>query len=372
MRAYLATGILGSFAFDSSGRTIAYRLFPKRPDVIAGRLMKSRAGGILPEELEIVRELARKGYRELVWSKDKEVRGINCIRKREHLGEEVMQGSYRKLALDLKWVSSQAELNEILSRVNVEMTKTELRRERRDQIIMRVVSVLDELEKELNVFSEKLREWYGLHFPEASSVIPSHERYAGLVARHGRRESVKDRELAKLAGKSSGMEFPDHDMEEVQAFSKALLGLYDVRKRLASYLEDIARSTVPNTSAVAGPVLAARLLVLSGGLEKLSKLPSSTIQLLGAEKALFRHLKGEGKAPKYGVLFGHPLIQAAPRELRGKVARLVAARVALAARLDKFSGRDEGEKMRRELEEQARRILTRPKTKTRAIGRHPG
>jgi len=357
MRAHIATGILGSFAFDTSGKPIEHRLFPKRPDVIAGKLRKSRAGGILPEELEIIRELSKKGYKEIVWNKDKQVRGMICIHKKDNVGEETMQGSYRKLALDLRWVSSQAELNEILSKVNIELTKTELRREKRDQIIMRVVSVLDELEKELNVFSEKLREWYGLHFPEASSMIPSHERYAELVARNGRRESLDDSGLAKLAGKSSGMDFSNYDIRELQAFSKAILGLYETRKRLTRYLEDMTRATLPNTSAVAGPVLTARLLVLSGGIEKLSKLPSSTIQLLGAEKALFRHLRGEGKAPKYGVLFGHPLIQSAPRELRGKMARLVAAKLSLAARTDNFSDRDDGEKMRRGLEEQARKIL---------------
>jgi nucleolar protein 56 len=359
MRAHMAVGILGVFAFDSSGKPIEHRLFPKKPDVIAGKLKKSRAGEILPEESEIIRELIKKGYKELIWAKDRQVKGILCIQKRDNPGEEAMQSSYRRLALDTRWVSSQAELNEILSKVNIELTKTELRREKRDQLIMRVASVLDELEKELNVFSEKLREWYGLHFPEADSVISSHERYVEMVARHGRRESFDDKELARLAGKSSGMDLSDYDIKEIQAFSKALLGLYESRKRLTRYLEEIARVTMPNTSAVAGPVLAARLLVLAGGLEKLAKLPSSTIQLLGAEKALFRHLKGEGKAPKYGVLFGHPLIQSAPRELKGKVARLVAAKISLAIRLDNFSGRDEGEKMRKELDEQACRIFSK-------------
>ncbi len=362
MRAHLATGILGVFAFDSSGKPIEYRLFPKKPDAIAGRLRKSRSGEILPEELDIISELSKKGYRELVWSKDKQVKGMTCIRKKDHVGEETMQSSYRKLALDLRWVSSQAELNEILSKVNIELTKTELRREKRDQIIMRVASVMDELEKELNVFSEKLREWYGLHFPEASSKIQCHERYVELVARHGRRESFEDSELAKLAGRSSGMDFSEHDIEELQAFSKSLLGLYATRKRLSKYLENITRTAIPNTSAVAGSSLAARLLVLVGGLDKLSKLPSSTIQLLGAEKALFRHIRGEGKAPKYGVLFGHPLIQAAPRELRGKMARLVSSKISLASRIDNFSSRDDGEKMKKELDEQARRIRSRQVT----------
>jgi hypothetical protein len=85
MRAHIATGILGSFAFDSSGKAIAHRLFPKRPDVIAGKLRKSRTGEILPEELEIIRELSKEGYKEIVWSKDKQVRGMVCIHKGDNL-----------------------------------------------------------------------------------------------------------------------------------------------------------------------------------------------------------------------------------------------------------------------------------------------
>ena len=355
MRAFLATGILGSFAFDSSGNTVEHRLFPKKPDEIAERLKKSRQGEVLPEEREIIRALVVKGYKELIWNKEAEIRGILCIRKKDHIGEEAMQNSYRKLALDLRWVSSQAELNEILSKVNVEMTKTELRKEKRDQLIIRVMSMVEELDKELNVFSEKLREWYGLHFPEMDSQVSSHEKYVEMVTKYGRRNDI--RELSGLAAGSSGMDLSEMDMKELQSFSKSLLGLFDSKKRLTKYLEETSKTSLPNTSAVAGPVLAARLLSLAGGLEKITKLPSSTIQLLGAEKALFRHLKGEGKAPKYGVLFGHPLIQSAPRELRGKVARLIASRISLAVKMDNFSDKDQGVEMKRELEEQARKIL---------------
>jgi nucleolar protein 56 len=271
-----------------------------------------------------------------------------------------MQSSYRKLAMDLRWVSSQAELNELLSKVNLELTKTELRKEKRDQLIIRVMSVMEELERELNVFSEKLREWYGLHFPEMDREVSSHEKYVEIVARSGRRDAIEG--LEKLAGGSSGMDLSDIDVKELQGFAKGLLGLFESRKGLTRYLEGITRTSMPNTSAVAGPVLAARLLSLAGGLEKMSKMPSSTIQLLGAEKALFRHMKGEGKAPKYGVLFGHPLIQAAPRELKGKVARLVAAKISLAVRMDNFSDKDQGAEMKRDLEEQVRK----------ASGKKPG
>jgi nucleolar protein 56 len=356
MRAYLATGILGSFAFDSSGKTIAYRLFPKKPEVIAEKLMKSRSGEAIPEELDIIKEIAGKGFREVVWSKELDAKGMSCIFSRSHIGEETMQGSYRKLALDLRWVSSQAELNDILSKVNILLTRSELREGRQDQLIIRVSSVLDELDRELNVFSEKLREWYGLHFPEAGARIQSHERYAEAIAKYRSRDGITEPRLKDLAAKSSGMKLSERDLDELQAFSKTLLTLFESRKRLALYLEGLSGESMPNTSAVAGPSLAARLLSLAGGLEKMARMPSSTIQLLGAEKALFRHLRGEGKAPKYGILFSHPLVQAAPKELKGKTARLVASKISLAARTDFFSGADRGKEMKEELETQAKRI----------------
>ncbi|MBW1839778.1 MAG: C/D box methylation guide ribonucleoprotein complex aNOP56 subunit, partial [Deltaproteobacteria bacterium] len=102
----------------------------------------------------------------------------------------------------------------------------------------------------------------------------------------------------------------------------------------------------------------ARLLNLAGGLERMSKMTSSTIQLLGAEKALFRHLRGEGKSPKYGILFGHQLIQNAPKEKRGKVARLVASKISLASRIDMFSDRNDGEKMRLELDRDVKKVCS--------------
>ena len=353
----MATGILGVFAFDSKGNAIEHRLFSKKPAEIAQKLKKARKGEVLSEETEIISDLKRKGYKELIWNKERTVKGINCIFKKDHIGEETMQGSFRKLCLDLRWASSQGEINEILSKVNLELTKKELRKEKRDQLIIRVVSLVDSLDKDLNVYSEKLREWYGLHFPEADSRVASHDKYVEYVARSGRRESWEDDKLEKLASSSSGMDFSDADIKEVQGFSKVLLGLYEERKRLARYLEKITMVAMPNTSAVAGPLLAARILSLAGGLEKLSKLPSSTIQILGAEKALFRHMKGEGKAPKYGVLFGHPLIQTAPKNLRGKVARIISAKLTLAARTDQFSDKDQGKEFRRDVESQVRKIL---------------
>ena len=148
------------------------------------------------------------------------------------------------------------------------------------------------------------------------------------------------------------MEFSDEDIEQVRKLSDEILRLFELRDGMEAYIESAARRFAPNTAAIAGPALALRLMVLAGGLDKLAKMPSSTIQMLGAEKALFRHLKGQGRAPKHGILFSHELVQKAPHDSKGKVARLVAAKIAIAARVDFFSKEDRGAQMRAELEKQ--------------------
>jgi len=352
MKALIATCLIGSFAFDPKGKILGNRLFPKDPGLIAERLEKAKSEPI-PEEIELIDSLKKKGLKEIVWDRHASVKGISCAFEKDNLASRTLQRDFRKLAIGLKWVNSQAELNSILSKVGAESTKAKTRETKRDRILIQAIGMLDELDRVINVFSERLREWYGLYFPEAERAVQSNERFAEMVSL-GRRENLN--EFQNLASSSAGMDFSEEDIRQMQEFAKAVLKLFGEKKELTKYVENNAHEAIPNFSAVAGPLLGARMLAVAGGLDRMAMMPSSTIQLLGAEKALFRHLKGEGKAPKYGILFGHPLIQQAQKELRGKVARLVSAKLSLAARLDRFSGKDEGEKLRKELEESVKRI----------------
>jgi len=352
MKALIATCPVGSFAFDSKGKMLAKKLFPKDPALIAGRLEKAKTEPI-PEELELIESLKKKGLKEIAWGKHASVPGVACSFEKENLASAALQRDFRKIALETKWVASQAELNSILSKVGMEATKTRIREVKKDRILIQAIGMLDETDRVVNVFSERLREWYGLYFPEAERILQSNEKFAE-IASLGRKENAK--EFQSQASNSAGMEFSDEDISQMQDFARAILQLFEAKKNLTKYVEKTANEAMPNFSAVAGPLLGARLLSVAGGLDRLSMMPSSTIQLLGAEKALFRHLKGEGRAPKYGVIFGHPLIQQAPKEQKGKVARLVAAKLSMAARLDRFSGKDDGVRLRKELEENVRRL----------------
>jgi nucleolar protein 56 len=343
--------MIGSFAFDSEENILEKRLFKKDAGEVARKLRKTRNGEMIPEEKDIIDALKIRGIKEVVWSKNIQVSGTSCLEEKDNLGEKKLTSEFRKLALDFRWSNSQADINDFMSKVNIELTKTELKKEKKDVLLMRVIAVIDELDKEINVFTEMLREWYGLHFPESLKHIKSNQRFAETVSKYGRRDNIEDQELSDLAKKSSGMSLSDDDIQKMKGFAGDITRLDERRSSLSTYLETLCKISIPNLSAVGGPLLAARLLNLAGGLEKISKMPSSTIQLLGAEKALFRHLKGEGKAPKYGVLFGHPLVQNAPKERKGKVARLIASKLSIASRMDMFSEKDEGEKLSKDLKE---------------------
>jgi len=358
MRAYIATNIIGVFVFDNNKKILDYRLFKKDPKFIAERLNKVREGKIIPEEREIVQNLINSGFKEVIWDKEENIEGITCINKKENLAVKTLKEEFRKLAIDLQWVKTQAELNELLTKVNVLMTKTKLKEQRKDKIIIQVIGIIDDLDKMINTLSERLKEWYGLYFPESIKLIKSNEKFAEIISKNPKKEEIKDEKLLGVAFKSSGMEFSDKDLEKIKNYSSSIFNLFKLRKELSSYLEDLTKEITPNCSYLVGHLLTARLISLAGGLEKLAKLPSSTIQLLGAEKALFRHLKGKGKPPKHGVLFSFPTINQAPKKYRGKIARLLASKISIAARMDFYGNKFVGEEMKKEFEEQVKKVLS--------------
>lgn len=333
MKAYVATNLVGVFAFDKNGKTIVSKLFPKKPEAIAERLRKSREGEIIEEEREVLRKLRLSGYKEVIWDKRAKDGQIPITYDPENKGKEIANNEFRRLALENRWASTQSELNDILTKVNVLLSGEKIKIVKKDRVIMHVIGIIDEIDSVLNSLSERLREWYGIYSPETVRDVKSHEKLLEMLSK------------------------PSRGKNEIRDFSKSLLELYRTRDSLSGYLEKACRETIPNLSEVAGPLLASRLISLAGGLEKIAKLPSSTIQLLGAEKALFRHLKGKGKAPKYGVLFGHSLIQQAPKPLKGKIARLISAKLSLAAKMDFYSEKDEGKRMREDLEKKVNELL---------------
>ncbi len=231
---------------------------------------------------------------------------------------------------------------------NTELTKKLIKSytQQKDKIIIQVAEAISDLDKTLNLLSERLREWYSLYFPELDHLVSKHEVYAYLVAKLKKRENFTKSQLKKIlpsklaekiaeaAKNSMGGELEDYDLDVIGKFTEEINHLYEKRKELYEYLEKLMSEECPNITKLAGVSLGAKLIGLAGGLEKLSKMPASTIQVLGAEKALFAHLRNKATPPKHGIIFNHPLIKGSPPWQRGKIARALACKLAIAARGD--------------------------------------
>ncbi|MGC1425213.1 MAG: ribonucleotide-diphosphate reductase subunit beta [Nitrosotalea sp.] len=223
-----------------------------------------------------------------------------------------------------------------------------------DLHIIQAISTLDETDKMINLLSSRVREWYGLHFPELDNLIDTISGYSKIVMA-GRRDNLtqntyldagfpeeKAEMLSLLQKKSRGGQISDENLAIVQSISKQILELFELRQSLEKHIESQMELIAPNISVILGSAVGARILAKAGSLKRLATMPASTIQVLGAEKALFRALKTGAQPPKHGLLFQHQLVHAAPRWQRGKIARAIAAKAAIAARVDVYgAGRND-------------------------------
>lgn len=231
---------------------------------------------------------------------------------------------------------------------NIPLTKESIKNAvNNDTLIMQVIASIGEMDQICNLLSKRLREWYGLCLPELSEKVTNHERFAELVATKTKAELQKEYAFTE----TMGADLEQRDFSEIILLAKQIQQLYKLRQEQDRYLQKIMQEHCPNLLELAGATIGARLLEIGRGLRHLAVLPASTIQLLGAEKALFRHIKTGARSPKYGVLFSHPLIQNAAKDKKGKAARLLADKLSLCARLDYFKGEFKAKEYKKELEE---------------------
>ncbi|EDR23013.1 nucleolar protein nop56, putative [Entamoeba dispar SAW760] len=243
--------------------------------------------------------------------------------------------------------------------------------EKIDTMIIQAVSLLDDLDKEINIYSMRVREWYGWHFPELSKYINDHMAYCQLVCKIGMRENAKnvdmkeyvepivEEEIKNAAIVSMGSEISEEDLENIKALCKQTIEIVEYREELWDYLRQRMQAIAPNLSTLLGELIGARLICHTGSLINLAKAPGSTIQILGAEKALFRALKTKKKTPKYGLIFHAALIGQAPAKAKGQISRVIASKAALCARVDALADNADssmGEKGKEMVEERLRKI----------------
>ncbi|MBU2561865.1 MAG: NOP58 family protein [Nanoarchaeota archaeon] len=218
-----------------------------------------------------------------------------------------------------------------------------------DNLIIQASNNVDEIDKVANNLAKRLREWYELYNPEFSRSIESHEKFAELIQNKTREELLKEAGSSKE--ESMGADIDKKDLAPVMELAKGISALYSLRARQAEYIEDAMQKTMPNVNAICGSMIGAKLLSIAGSFEKLVMFPASTIQLLGAEKALFRHIKTGAKPPKFGVIINHPLVAKAKQADKGRAARMLADKISIAAKIDYFKGEFRGDQLRKQLEE---------------------
>ncbi len=217
-----------------------------------------------------------------------------------------------------------------------------------DNLIIQAVSSLDELDKSANIIVKRLREWYELYNPEFSNSIQSHEKFTELILSKSKKELLK--QIGLKQEDVMGADLGEADLSQVMDLAKALSQLYALRKTTEKYIETIMKKEAPNVTVLAGATIGARLVAQAGSLQRMVEFPASTIQLLGAEKALFRHMKTGAKCPKFGLIYTHPMVMGASVKNKGKAARMLADKISIAAKVDYFKGEYMGDKLLKQLE----------------------
>ncbi|KAF6284624.1 NOP56 ribonucleoprotein [Rhinolophus ferrumequinum] len=237
-------------------------------------------------------------------------------------------------------------------------------------MIIQSISLLDQLDKDINTFSMRVREWYGYHFPELVKIISDNATYCRVAQFIGNRKELNEEKLEKLeeltmdgakakaildASRSSmGMDISAIDLINIESFSSRVVSLSEYRQSLHTYLRSKMSQVAPSLSALIGEAVGARLIAHAGSLTNLAKYPASTVQILGAEKALFRALKTRGNTPKYGLIFHSTFIGRAAAKNKGRISRYLANKCSIASRIDCFSEVPTsvfGEKLREQVEE---------------------
>ena len=217
-----------------------------------------------------------------------------------------------------------------------------------DNLITQASSAISELNKTASLLAKRLREWYELYCPEASKSLPDHEEFVNQILSSSKQELLKKLKISEK--ESMGASLDKASVSQMLAFASLIKQVYDSRKQLANYQEQLMKKHCPNLAAVASPLTGAELIVQAGSLKRLAMLPSSTIQLLGAERELFRHLKDKKqRPPKAGVLHSHPLVTSAAKQEQGRIAKLLADKISIAVRVDYFKGEFIGDKLAAEL-----------------------
>jgi nucleolar protein 56 len=364
---FLAINAIGAFILDENNEIAHYRLF--YPDAEqAAAIMSAIVTGDTNDRLDaLAGELAEKGFGQIVTEDQMMARAMSKSGKLDVRVEQSevikwFRQNQQQYLKDLGVEASATELSSFVRQSSVELAKSRISAaiEEKDLLVKNAADAIDEIDKSINVLVMRLREWYSLHHPGLSQIVEDQELFA-RVLKHCCGKANMTEKCLKEAGFPEqmvekvqasvvdvGAPMSDSDLSVIQTLAASIDQLYRQRAELETYVTNLMEEVAPNMSILAGPLIGARLISTAGSLKELARKPSSTIQVFGAERALFRSIKTGAAPPKHGIIYRVSEINTAPYWIRGKVARALAGKLSIAARIDAYSDTNMGEELRQD------------------------
>ncbi|OLS28489.1 MAG: putative NOP5 family protein [Candidatus Thorarchaeota archaeon AB_25] len=363
MSVYLTLTVFGVFILDDEGKVTSKHLFypdaakastnlkavndETVTDTIESSLKELEGADIIVEDAMFARALSK-------------IKNLK-VRVEEGNAPRWFRDSQDDYLTEQGIVASREEVTTFRREVSILLAKSKVSAasEEKDLLIKNAIDAVDEIDKSINVLIMRLREWYSLHHPSLNRLVEDQELFAKILSACtgkaninkdslesvGTPDTITEQVVKALTG-DIGAELQDSDLAVITSLAKSVNGLYQMRNELEVYISSMMETVAPNLAALAGPMIGARLISLAGSLKELARKPSSTIQVFGAEKALFRSLKTGADPPKHGIIYRVPEVNTAPFWQRGKIARSLAGKLSIAARIDAYSDRDTGSSLR--------------------------
>lgn len=345
MEFYITQCIAGFIAFDEDLQIADYNLFTE--DEVVSNLIKIEENEILDEELELINGIKLDSFEEdriiiettKRKSQYKELENYGNIEvKTPNKGGEYLRSNIDKIFEEIGFSKGQDEIIQIYEKLAIHKIKKSSQEE--DKLLIQAINSVDDIDESISKLVERIRDWYTIYFPEMDT-ISNNETYIKLIAESENREDILENfneHFAEEIEESTGADIEEDDLLMLKSFAESIYSLQKSRRELETYIDSKMEAIAPNLRDLLGSTLGAKLIAHIGSIKRLATYPASVIQIMGAEKAIFRHLKTGERPPKHGLIFQHPSVRGAKWWNRGKIARNLALKITLAVRKDVFSG----------------------------------
>lgn len=346
MEYYITQCIAGFIAFDENLEIAEYKLF--KEDEIVSNLIKIEENEILEQEIELINGLIsndssdeNKIIIETTKRKSqyKDLENYEIIEtETPNKGGEYLRNNLNEIFKEIGFEKSEEDIIEYYERLAIEQIKQSSQEE--DKLLIQAINSVDDIDESISKLVERIRDWYTIYFPEMDT-IGNNETYIKLIALSENREDIMENfkdQFSEDIDYSSGADIEEDDLKMLKSFAESIYSLQKSRKELETYIDSKMEAIAPNLRDLLGATLGAKLIAHIGSIKRLATYPASVIQIMGAEKAIFRHLKTGERPPKHGLIFQHPSVRGAKWWNRGKIARNLALKITLAVRKDVFSG----------------------------------